>query len=326
MASPPGLIAQIPQECSLESGPTLIGISLSTLNTLKGVLTANLKGQFGSYLAGLIESNGCIVVPKSFRSPKGKIYYPSIQVVFNIKDYPLAAMIKLIIGHGSIQKYEDRGACVLVINNAQGIQAVVNFINGKMRTPKVEALHRLIAFLNIQSSEQPIPLLGIDESCLSSNAWFAGFVEGNGYFCVSIPFSSLEGGKGVVTPRLNVEQKGIRTSTGESNEGFMQKMAQTFEGSLTHRDRGAIKGSSYVVTIAKRSSILLVIQYFSLFPLFSTKRLNYLDWKAVAEMVQNREHLTPEGFLNIRAKKDSMNSHRTEFNWDFLTRENFYQQ
>jgi hypothetical protein len=103
-----------------------MGASFSTLNTLKGVITSNLKGQFGYYLAGLIESDGCIVVPKSFRSPKGKINYPSIQVVFHIKDYPLAAMIKLIIGHGSIERYEARGACVLVINNAQGIQAVVN--------------------------------------------------------------------------------------------------------------------------------------------------------------------------------------------------------
>jgi len=179
-----------------------------------------LKGQFGFYLAGLIESDGCIVVPKSFRSPslgpnghrstgpgKGKISYPSIQVAFNIKDYPLAVIIKQIIGHGSIQNYEARGACILYINNAQGIQVVVNFINGKMRTPKIEALHRLITYLNKKYSEQPIPLLGIDETCLFSNAWLAGFVEGDGYFYVSIPSSSLERGKGVVTPRLSIEQK-----------------------------------------------------------------------------------------------------------------------
>jgi len=195
-----------------------------------------------------------------------------------------------------------------------------------MRTPKVEALHRLITYLNKISSKQPIPLLGIDGTCLFSNAWLAGFVDGNGHFCVAIPSSSLERGKGVVSPRLVVEQKENRTSTGESNRGIMLKIAQTFEGFLTHRDRGAIKGSSYTVTIGKSSSLLLVIQYFSLFPLFSSKRLNYLDWKAVTEMVQNREHLTPEGFLKIKAKKDSMNNHRTKFNWDFLTRDHIYQQ
>jgi hypothetical protein len=195
-----------------------------------------------------------------------------------------------------------------------------------MRTPKVEALHRLITFLNKKRSKQPIPLLGIDESCLFSNAWLAGFVEGGGCFCVSIPSSSLERGKGVVTTRLVVEQKENRTSTGESNKGFMQKIAQAFEGFLTHRDRGAIKGSSYVVTIAEGSSVLLVIRYISLFPLFSSKHLNYLDWKAVAEMVQTHEHLTPEGFLKIKAKRDSMNSRRTEYNWDFLTQDSFYQQ
>jgi hypothetical protein len=253
----------------------------------------------------------------------------------------LAIIIKQVIGHGSIQKFEARGACVLYINNAQGVQVVVNLINGKMRTPKVEALHRLITYLNKTNTKQLIPLLGIDETCLFSNAWLAGFVDGDGHFCVAIPSSSLEtpaggtkgapslgpeGGKGLVSPRFIVEQKENRTSTGESNGGFMLQISQTFEGYLTHRDRGAIKGSSYTVTVAKISSLSLVIQYLSLFPLFSSKRLNYLDWKAVTEMVQNREHLTPEGFLKIKAKKNSMNNHRTEFNWDFLTRDNFYQQ
>jgi len=235
-------------------------------------------------------------------------------------------MIELILGHGSIQKIEARGACILYINNAQGIQVVVNLINGKMRTPKVEALHRLITYLNKISTEQPIPLLGIDETGLFSNAWLAGFVEGDGCFSVSIPSSSLERGKGMVNLKLIVEQKESRTSSGESNEGVMLKIAQTFEGTLTHRDRGVPKGSSYTAYIGKRSSLLLLIQYFSLFPLFSSKRLNYLDWKAAVEMVQNREHLTPEGFLKIKAIKNSMNSRRTEFNWDFLTREAAYQQ
>ena len=41
---------------------------------------------FSSYLAGLIEGDGTIIVPKTERSSKGKLNYPSIQIVFDSRD------------------------------------------------------------------------------------------------------------------------------------------------------------------------------------------------------------------------------------------------
>lgn len=49
---------------------------------------------FGSYLAGLIEGDGTIVVPKQERFLKGKLNYPSIQIVFQIKDFPLCIIVQ----------------------------------------------------------------------------------------------------------------------------------------------------------------------------------------------------------------------------------------
>lgn len=60
-------------------------------------------GNLGSYLAGLIEGDGTIIVPSKTRSPKGKLYYPSVQIVFHLKDLPLAQVINQAIGHGSLQ-------------------------------------------------------------------------------------------------------------------------------------------------------------------------------------------------------------------------------
>jgi hypothetical protein len=54
--------------------------------------SSSLRGQLGHYLAGLIEADGCIVVPTKERTPKGRKTYPSIQIVFNINDYPLAVL------------------------------------------------------------------------------------------------------------------------------------------------------------------------------------------------------------------------------------------
>ena len=45
------------------------------------------------YLAGLIEGDGSIKIPKTVKSEKGKILYPSITIVFASKDLPLAQFL-----------------------------------------------------------------------------------------------------------------------------------------------------------------------------------------------------------------------------------------
>ena len=56
------------------------------------------------YLAGLIEADGTIIVPKSERSEKARLNYPSIQILFDSRDMPLALIIQATLGHGSLSK------------------------------------------------------------------------------------------------------------------------------------------------------------------------------------------------------------------------------
>ena len=62
------------------------------LHSTKNNCNGNLP--FASYLTGLIESDGTIIVPNTLRSSKGKLNYPSIQIVFHLKDLPLPLMIQ----------------------------------------------------------------------------------------------------------------------------------------------------------------------------------------------------------------------------------------
>ena len=56
--------------------------------------------EFGYYLAGLIKSDGSIIVP----SYQSSAYTPKISIVFNSKDKPLALHLIKTLGYGSIQK------------------------------------------------------------------------------------------------------------------------------------------------------------------------------------------------------------------------------
>jgi len=104
----------------------------------------NHNTKLASYLAGLIEGDGTIVVPKTERSLPGKLNYATIQIVFDSRDLPLALIIQKTLGHGSIHKKKGVNAYVLTINNNEGMVLVTNLINGYMRTPKIHALYELI--------------------------------------------------------------------------------------------------------------------------------------------------------------------------------------
>jgi hypothetical protein len=94
---------------------------------------------FGYYLAGLIEGDGTIIVPKSERSSKDKFNYPSIQIVFHLKDLPLALLIQKNLGHGSISRKKGVNAYIYTVNTFEGLILLVNLINNKFRTNKIYA-------------------------------------------------------------------------------------------------------------------------------------------------------------------------------------------
>ena len=89
-----------------------------------------LNPKFASYLAGLIEGDGSRVVPTSDRSAKGKLNYPSIQIVFDLRDIPLALTIQKNLKHGSLSRKKGVNAYVLTINNHEGIVLLATLING----------------------------------------------------------------------------------------------------------------------------------------------------------------------------------------------------
>jgi len=103
-----------------------------------------MNDPFAFYLTGLIEGDGTIIVPLTERSLKGKLNYPSIQIVFHLKDLPLALIIQKSIGHGSVSRKKGKNAYIYTVNNLEGIQLIINLVNGKMRTNKIYALHSLI--------------------------------------------------------------------------------------------------------------------------------------------------------------------------------------
>lgn len=149
------------------------------------------EGLLGPYLAGLIESDGSITVPDSLRHPKTKkVLYPVIKITFHLNDLPLAKKIIAVIGGGTIE-YPKGNYVVARFYSISVVRLIVSLINGHMRTPKIEALHRLIRWLNKRPDQiENVPLLPLDDTPILSNSWLSGFIEGDGCFKVDLhPYS-----------------------------------------------------------------------------------------------------------------------------------------
>ena len=90
------------QILNINLSPTLLesGDNLINLFPLPEPKEQKDNSQLGYYLAGLIESDGSIIVP----SYQSSAYTPKISIVFNSKDKPLALHLIKTLGYGSIQK------------------------------------------------------------------------------------------------------------------------------------------------------------------------------------------------------------------------------
>ncbi|OAX32216.1 hypothetical protein K503DRAFT_794809 [Rhizopogon vinicolor AM-OR11-026] len=119
----------------------------------------------GSYLAGLIEGDGSIIVPKTLRNQK-------VKITFVKKDAPLAHKIMEVIKGGTIVYPKDSNYLDLLFQDMKSIQNIAVLLNGSMRTPKIEALHRLIDRLNARfTSGLKISKLSLD----SNGNFYSGF-------------------------------------------------------------------------------------------------------------------------------------------------------
>lgn len=263
----------------------------SELGQNAGNLKILSNDNLGSYLAGYIEGDGSIVVPRpeKERNSKGNLYNPTVRIVFLLVDKPLAIKLKDIFG-GRFVFPENQKYFLWQIQDLSSLIKLVETVNGLFRTPKIEALHRLINWLN-KKREMNIPLLGIDDRDIITNSWLAGFTDADGNFSLFLTNRGKNSIRIQQQFRLEIRQSYHRPAEGkleaESYFTLMTKISEYLGTNLLSRSRTPkdITYHSFMSIAHSGISHDLVIAYFDRYPLFSSKRLNYLDWKKVRELV-----------------------------------------
>lgn len=277
------------------------------------------------YLAGLIEGDGHIAVHD--KNTQKKEYRPKIIIAFNINDKPLADKLSTELKVGKIIDRSSAGHVLLQILAKQEVLKIINIINGHMRTPKIEALHRAIRWINEKDSSS-IPLLGLDYSSLDSNSWLAGFTDADGCFGITI-YDRKKNGVFLRTSvqtsfRIEVKQnyasqREVTLEQGGSSFFYiMSEIAGFFTVNLYTRTRKTEDKVFYafaVVAHNSRSHEILRI-YFENYPLYSSKHLAYKDWCLVQDL--HRGSLNKEKLERIKAIKNEFNTKKKVFDFSHL--------
>lgn len=273
---------------------------------------------FCSYLAGLIEADGTIIVHDP--NTKAKKYSPRIVIAFNKVDKPLASKLCEITKVGKVYDIKNAGYVLWKIQSHNNVLIILNFINGYMRTPKIEALHRAIIWFN-NNLNLNLELKKKDDSPIDSNSWLAGFSDGDANFSINIYKRKNKSLRVQTFFRIELKQNYHRDSfVGKSFYPLLSIIAAFLNVNIYSRVR--IQGDNiyyaYMVIAHNKFSHDKIRSYFNNFPLFSSKKLAFDDWCIVQNICNFNKNLTLNNFEQINKIKLNFNNKRTVFNWDHL--------
>ena len=295
--------------------PALDNIKLLILS----LITLSNTNQLGPYLAGLIEGDGSILIPGNPRSPSGSLNRGGFEICFHLKDYPLAENIRLKTG-GFIRV---RGqACILCIRNKKDVLNLINLINGHMRTPKFEALHRLINWYNNQYNTK-IPLLNLDESPLQSNSWLSGMLDADGGFYLNWGINK-NGLPITLQYYLRLSQRKLyhRDSlVGKSYFHIMNKISEFLSVPIRFINRKSklgfeVRSGSYIANY-------IILSYLIKYPLFSYKYVNVPVQIDLLQLSLSKTYRTVEGLKFLTDLKIKMDFYSSSSHWDLINK-NFW--
>lgn len=276
--------------------------------------TKNKKTDIKSYLAGLFEGDGHIWLPKENMKKK---HNPRFCITFGLKNEPLANKLLDIIGYGHIRYKPKNNACVLIVSPVKGLNVLIKYINGELRTPKIIQFYNLIDWIN-KNHNYNIKKLPLKKGNIKNDSWLAGFIDADGGFFIQHTKLDSKAKKRKISCRLRIEQRMYEPITKSSYFNVLTEITEFLGCNLLIRKQISTGNEYYTLTASSRLSLTKILTYFKSFSLYSSKYLDYKDWEKATILILENNHYTEQGIIEIDSLKNRMNSKRTYFNWEHL--------
>lgn len=267
------------------------------------------KSYINSYLTGLIEGSGALLVPKFINNT----YYPSIRTRFNVKNLPLLIYIQSKLGYGSIKRFNGDKSYFWIIDQKMDILDMVMRIRPNIKTyDKFYYIQVLMDYYGLEKYDSFVWDGEKSDLCLWDNIkntpWFSGFLECKGEFFVTEKHNTI-------LCRFQLQWQDFLNKNKSKylkKENTIQNIAKIFSSELVVEKKSNYL--NYIITTINKASNYLLVSYLRRFQLFGYKHLDFLDWKQVLK-INNEEIIDTIKIFNI---KSEMKENRKDFSWNHL--------
>lgn len=295
------------------------------------------------YVTGFIDGEGCfhLSIGKNASSKIGYSVGLSFSIGLNKKDIDLLKLIKAFFGGiGKLSVINDN-VVLWRVRSIEEIKVIIDHIESfPLRTKKridffllkeafriindkdhikEEGFIKLVSLkasmnkglsnnfkdafpdtkLSLANYDKEIPnFLDIEFKDLDPN-WIAGFTEAEGCFFLTVQENTAKGSYQV--------KIGYQVSQHVRDTLLIKSLIKYFECGRT--EPAGKSGISFRVT-KLRNIIEVIIPFFGEYPLLGNKAKDFRDWKEIAQLMENKAHLTKEGLNKIKEIKSKMNSLR----------------
>lgn len=245
---------------------------------------------------GFVDGEGSFFITK-----QGSTYKLKFALALNIRDMDVLKKLQANFGFGSLHISKSNDSATWSVGSKEGIKTLaIFFTKHKLRTKKLRDFllwKRSIDASNLERKkaqslirllkDRPFPT----QSPITSN-WLVGFLEGEGCFFIELSTRRLK-----TKPDRRVE----------CSITIIQK-----EERILNKIKGFLGGKVYKNTLGRFR--FKIVAYKGVIPfnlnskifLLESKKIEFLNWKKIANMVAKKEHLTPEGYEEIKNLRSKM--------------------
>nr|YP_009072345.1 LAGLIDADG endonuclease [Sclerotinia borealis]AHX83006.1 LAGLIDADG endonuclease [Sclerotinia borealis] len=297
------------------------------------MINSNLNPWF---ITGFVDADGCFTLG-FLKSDRYKMGY-QIQAIFKInlheKDYNLLSKIQNYFGVGKITKHGN-ASIQYTVRSLKDLDIIIShfekyplltqkyadyllFKQGISLLKNKEHLYKegFIKVLSIKASinlglsdelelsypeVKPMKRSLLNNKSIADPNWIAGLASGDGCFFVSIRNSITTKTKKAVVLKFHIVQHSRDTD-------IMEMLISTIGCGKIEL---VLKQSAvYFVVVRFKDIFEKIIPLFDNYPIQGIKALDYLEFKKVANLMHNKEHITEQGLSKIQSIKLNMNLSR----------------